>query len=138
LLGGFEQAANLVVKSRKNKGPSIKTSAQNREKLTPLVVRTHHKFQKIRSLLHQKVRIRTHLKNTSSALVRKMSALDNPTPLTVDFFYGRPNFFRFTNLQVNNVRSDTLHTTIKPIRLVFIALMKSRKTFCFVAFYDTL
>jgi len=49
-----------------------------------------------------------------------------------------PNVFRFTKLQVNNVRSDTLHATIKPSKLVVIALMKSRKTFCFVAFYDTL
>jgi len=44
----------------------------------PLSVRTHHKFQKIRSILHQKVRT---------------SASEEPpgqTPLTADVFYGRP------------------------------------------------
>jgi len=55
---------------RLDKGSYIRTSAQNREKLTPLSscprnvrngstslsVRTHHKFQKIRRFLLQKVR----------------------------------------------------------------------------------
>jgi len=53
----------------------------------PLSVRTHHKFWKIQSFLHQKVR-------TSASvflLVRKMSALDKPpSTLTTDVFYGRP------------------------------------------------
>jgi len=66
-------------------GRPKKKSAQNREKLTPLVrkmsalaqplpslsVRTHH-----RSFLHHKVRT-SHLKNPLP-LVRKMSALDKP------------------------------------------------------------
>jgi len=41
---------------------------------TPLSVRTHHKFRKIRSFLHKKVR-RLHLKNS---LVLEMSVLGNP------------------------------------------------------------
>jgi len=56
--------------------------------------------------------------------------------LTEDVFYGRPQRFRFTNLQVNNVRSDTLHVTIKPAKLDCVD--ENHKIFCFVSFYDIL
>jgi len=52
----------------------------------PLSVWTNHKFRKIRSFFCTKKCGRLHLK-TSSSLVRKMSALDNP--LTADVLYGR-------------------------------------------------
>jgi len=47
-----------------------------------------------------------------------------------------PYVFCFTNLQANYVRSNTLQITIKPAKLAVIALIKRRKIFCFVAFYD--
>jgi len=72
------------------KGPSIKNVCTKSRKIDPLPpcpqnvgtgssppplsVRTYHKFRKIRSFLHQK---------------RKLSALDNPSPLTADVLYGR-------------------------------------------------
>jgi len=81
----------------KNIRSPIKTPAQNHEKLTPLSVlaypllsvRTHHKFRKILCFRAKKCE-RTHLKNSSSPLVRKMSELDKTPPsLTADIFYGR-------------------------------------------------
>jgi len=63
-------------------------SARNREKFTPspLSMRTHHKFRKIRRFLRQTVR-RPHLKNPPC----QQNARIGQPPLTADIFYGQPH-----------------------------------------------
>jgi len=65
-------------------------TGEEQSSLSPLSVRTHHKFRKIQRFfaLHQKVC--TSASEEPLSLAQKMSALANPSPLSADNLYGRP------------------------------------------------
>jgi len=94
---------------------------------TPLSVRTHQNFRKIRKFLRQKVRTFA----SEDPPVCKMSALDKPLP-TADVFYGRPlSQIQYEALMVDNTNDQKQFLNLLLLLLSsFVALYNN---FSFVA-----
>jgi len=114
-----------------------KTSALAQPSLPPsLSVRTHHKFYKIRSFLHQKVL--TFASEDPSPVVRKMSALDKPPPpwlrtsfMDGSFVYYLPNvyvsfiFSQITSLPPALPLNFGLNWSVNPTHITLTLCSKS-------------